>query len=62
MEALINSSLNCKSTQNKKMSFLFCFVFNELQSLNMPAHPCAAEILNKSEFPQIATLYDLGFS
>jgi uncharacterized protein YbaR (Trm112 family) len=27
------------------------FIFNALQSLKMAAHPCAAETLNKSEFP-----------
>jgi len=32
------------------MSFLFCFIFNDLQSLKMAAHPYAAETLNKSEF------------
>ena len=59
-EALINSSLNYQSTPNnsnlEKVSFLFCFIFNDLQSLKMTANiyknwPYAAETLNKSEFP-----------
>jgi len=33
------------------MSFLFCFIFNDLQSLKTAAHPCTAETLNESEFP-----------
>jgi len=38
------------------MRFLFCFIFNDLKSLKMAAHPYAAETLNKSEFPKIAGL------
>jgi len=54
-EALINSSLNYQSTRKnsilEKMRFLFCFIFNDLQSLKMAAPPFAAETLNNSEFP-----------
>jgi len=29
------------------------FIFNDLQSSKMLAHPCAKEALNKSEFPKV---------
>jgi hypothetical protein len=38
------------------MRFLFGFIFNDLQSLKMAAHPYAAETLNKSEFPELPQL------
>jgi hypothetical protein len=50
-EARINSPLNDQGTPNnsilEKMRFLFCFIFNDLQSLKMAAHPYAAETLSR---------------
>jgi hypothetical protein len=34
-----------------KVSFLFGFIFNDLQSLEMLARTCANETLIESEFP-----------
>jgi hypothetical protein len=50
-EALNNAILAFSEHAKQKVSFLFGFIFNDLQSLKMAAHPCPAESLNKSEFP-----------
>jgi hypothetical protein len=58
-EALINSSLNYQSTPNnrilEKVSFLFCFIFNDLQSLKTAAHPYAAETQGVRREPRRAS-------
>ncbi len=42
METLNKSILDFSEYEKQKMSFLLFFIFNDLRSLKMAAHPCTA--------------------